>query len=71
MDKCFAKKGKWRIPEVLLLSCALLGGAFGALCAMIIFHHKTHNKVFKICIPILLYIQLLIDILYRLGVVNI
>ena len=71
LDKYLAEHNKWRIPEFVLLLFSFLGGAFGALCAMIIFHHKTQNKVFKSCIPILLYIQLLIGILYRLGVVNI
>ena len=28
-DKSKAKKGRWRVPEKVLLSMSLLGGAFG------------------------------------------
>lgn len=69
-DKRQAKCEKWRIPEFLLLLFAFLGGAFGALCAMILFRHKTQHKLFMICIPVLMYIQLLIEILYRMQVIG-
>lgn len=70
IDKWQATRNKWRIPELILLLLAFLGGAFGALCAMILFQHKTQKIVFKICIPLFLYIQLTIDILYRLSIFN-
>lgn len=43
-DKRKAKKGKWRVPEKVLLGIALLGGAFGSYPAMLIFRHKTTGE---------------------------
>lgn len=43
-DKKKAGKGKWRIPEKVLLGIALLGGAFGSYPAMLIFRHKTKSE---------------------------
>ena len=34
MDKRFAQKGKWRIPEKLLFIAAIFGGAAGAIVGM-------------------------------------
>lgn len=64
-DKHLAVYNKTRIPELILLLFAFLGGAFGALCGMILFKHKTLHKKFLICVPIFLFIQLAIDIIYR------
>nr|WP_295278541.1 DUF1294 domain-containing protein [uncultured Prevotella sp.] len=54
-----------RIPEIVLLLLSFIGGAFGALCAMVIFAHKTLHKKFVICVPIFLAMQLVIIILFR------
>lgn len=54
-----------RIPEIVLLLLSFIGGAFGALCAMVIFAHKTLHKKFVICVPIFLAMQLAIIILFR------
>ena len=43
-DKNKANKGKWRIPEKVLLLCSLFGGAFGGYPAMLIFRHKTKGE---------------------------
>ena len=43
-DKKKAEKGKWRVPEKVLLGIALLGGAFGSYPAMLIFRHKTKGE---------------------------
>lgn len=47
-DKYAAKRGSWRIPEAALLGISLLGGAFGGLLAMNLFHHKTRHTIFWI-----------------------
>lgn len=60
IDKRKAQKGKWRIPEKTLLLMATAGGAFGALCAMHIYRHKTKNLKFKLGVPVLLAIQIVI-----------
>lgn len=64
-DKYLAVAKKTRIPEFVLLLFAFLGGAFGALCGMIFFRHKTLYKMFLICVPVFLFLQLAIDIIYR------
>lgn len=69
LDKYLSVQGKWHITEVVLIVFAALGGAFGALCAMIFFNHKTNLRLFTICIPFLLYIQLVVEILYRTEII--
>ena len=65
-DKHLAVYNKTRIPEFILLLFAFLGGAFGALCGMILFKHKTLHKMFLIFVPIFLVLQLTTVILFRL-----
>ena len=43
-DKKKAEKGKWRIPEKVLLLCSFFGGAFLGYPAMLIFRHKTKGE---------------------------
>ena len=49
IDKRAAKRKKWRIPERRLLTLGMIGGGFGGILGMIIFHHKTHRVYFTIC----------------------
>ena len=65
-DKKCACKGKWRIPEFTLLSFAFWGGALGAYLAMYIFHHKTQHVKFQICVPLFLFIQIIIMLIIKL-----
>ncbi len=46
LDKYRAQTRQWRIPERVLLGLAWLGGAFGALLGMQVFHHKTRKSHF-------------------------
>lgn len=64
-DKHLAVYQKTRIPEFILLLFSFLGGAFGALCGMIFFRHKTLHNMFLICVPVFLFLQLAFDIIYR------
>lgn len=57
-----------RIPEFLLLALSFLGGAFGGLCGMIFFRHKTLHTSFLICVPLFLLLILAGDILLRLYI---
>ena len=58
IDKYKAKKGKWRISEVTLLTMAAIGGSIGAWAAMRLWHHKTMHKKFKYGIPVIIIMQI-------------
>ena len=58
IDKYKAKKGKWRISELTLMTLALLGGSIGAWLAMKAFHHKTMHKKFYIGVPMIFVLQI-------------
>ena len=57
IDKYKAKKSKWRISEVTLLTMAAIGGSIGAWAAMRLWHHKTMHKKFKHGIPVIMIMQ--------------
>lgn len=57
-DKRCAYYSYRRIPESVLIWFAILGGAFGALMAMLIFRHKTKHPRFTITVPIVLLVQI-------------
>lgn len=57
IDKLKAKRGKWRIPESVLLTLAVVGGSIGALLGMLAFRHKTKHKKFTIVVPLILAAQ--------------
>jgi len=60
IDKQKAKHRKWRISEeTLLFSAALMGGT-GALLGMRIFRHKVNHMKFKIGVPLLLFLNIII-----------
>lgn len=46
IDKNKARGDKWRISEKTLLGLGAIGGAFGGLLGMKVFHHKTKHKYF-------------------------
>ena len=49
-----------RVPEKNLLLLAALGGSLGALLAMRVFHHKTLHRAFKLGVPVILALQIII-----------
>ena len=51
IDKEKAKKGAWRISEKTLLCCSFLMGAVGCGAGMLVFHHKTQKRKFRLMIP--------------------
>ena len=62
-DKFRAKKGKWRIPEKTLFLVAILFGGPGAFLGMQIFRHKTKHIQFKIIIPLVTIIQIILGVI--------
>ncbi|MDC7289902.1 DUF1294 domain-containing protein [Blautia schinkii] len=60
LDKAKARKNKWRVPESRLLVLTAVGGSFGALFGMLVFHHKTKKWKFRVAVPIFLVVHILI-----------
>ena len=60
IDKWKAKQGSWRISEATLLILAVIGGSFGALIGMKVWHHKTMHKKFRYGLPLILIIQIIL-----------
>ena len=52
IDKFCAVHDQYRISEKTLLSCAFLGGGFGALFGMTVFRHKTKKTLFRLLVPV-------------------
>lgn len=65
IDKWKAIKGKWRIPEKVLLLWSLFG-PWGGFTGMKVMHHKTHKKKFLITVPVfmVLHVVLLVGFIY-------
>jgi uncharacterized membrane protein YsdA (DUF1294 family) len=49
-----------RTPEKTLILIALLGGSFGSILGMKVYHHKTKHMKFTLGIPAILFLQILI-----------
>ncbi len=60
VDKQKAIKKQWRIPEAQLLAVAAIGGSAGALLGMQFFHHKTRKWKFRLGVPLILAVQLIL-----------
>lgn len=54
IDKKKAIHHKWRIAENILLLVSILGGCFGMIISMYLFHHKTKKSKFKL-VPIICF----------------
>ena len=60
LDKIAALEKKWRISIITLLGLALIGGSLGALIGMYLFHHKTKKDYFKIGVPLIIVMQVMV-----------
>ena len=58
VDKHKAKSHAWRTPEARLLGIAIIGGSFGSIMGMGIFHHKTKHMKFCVGLPVIFFLQL-------------
>lgn len=59
-DKNKARKRRERVPEKTLFLLAAMGGALGVLIAMYRKRHKTRHTSFRLGIPLLLLLNVLI-----------
>lgn len=60
-DKAFAKLHSWRVPEIVLLFLAALGGSAGAFIAMQLFRHKTQHLKFIFGVPLIFFLQVAVN----------
>ena len=68
IDKYKAVKNRWRISEKFLLTCAFFMGSLGAAFGMGIFRHKTRKPLFKIGIPVAIFINCAVVVLIFRGI---
>ena len=60
IDKRRAVRNAFRVPEATLFAMAIAGGSIGSILGMLIFRHKTKHWYFKLGMPLILVLQLLI-----------
>ncbi|WP_081006153.1 DUF1294 domain-containing protein [Clostridium baratii] len=60
IDKQKAKRHKWRISENTLILISILGGSIGSIMGMQLFRHKTKHVKFKLGLPIILIMQIIL-----------
>ncbi len=60
IDKKRAKENQWRISEKTLFLTALLAGSLGSIAGMYFFRHKTKHTTFKIGMPCILILQIIL-----------
>ena len=57
-DKKNAMRKGPRVPEIILMGSAVLGGSIGAVLGMFLFHHKTRKPLFAIGLPLILLVHM-------------
>ena len=60
IDKWKAKREAWRVPEKVLFLSALAGGSIGALAGMALFRHTARHWSFRIGMPAILVLQVVL-----------
>jgi uncharacterized membrane protein YsdA (DUF1294 family) len=64
-DKIASKKlRKHRVPEKVLLTVALFGGALSEYITMKIIRHKTRHKKFMTGLPVIIFVHVIIFLLH-------
>lgn len=63
IDKNNSRNGRRRISEASLLTIAAIGGSIGILVSMNVLHHKTRKMAFKIGVPLILIVEVLVFLL--------
>jgi uncharacterized membrane protein YsdA (DUF1294 family) len=56
-DKAIAGGHQMRVPEVILLGLAMIGGSPGAFVGMLLFRHKTRKAAFLVPFGLIVALQ--------------
>ena len=64
LDKHKAKMAERRIPENTLFMFTILGGGVGTIAGMYVFHHKTKKMKFRVGMPLILILEILIFVYF-------
>lgn len=64
-DKIRAMEHRFRIPEAVLFTIAIIGGSLGSVAGMFLFHHKIRRPQFRFGLPLILLAQIGLVILLR------
>lgn len=70
-DKIRAMEHRFRIPEAVLLTIAVIGGSPGSILGMMLFHHKTRKPKFRFGLILILLVQIGLIVLLRSMLVSI
>ena len=65
LDKHKAKMAERRIPENTLFTFTVLGGGVGTIAGMYVFHHKTKKMKFKVGMPLIFILEILIFVYFK------
>ena len=65
LDKHKAKMADRRIPENTLFMFTILGGGVGTIAGMYVFHHKTKKMKFKVGMPLILILEIVIFVYFK------
>ena len=65
LDKHKAKMAERIIPENTLFTFTVLGGGVGTIAGMYVFHHKTKKMKFKVGMPLILILEILIFVYFK------
>ncbi len=60
IDKIRAMERRFRIPASVLLIIAVIGGSVGSIIGMFLFRHKIRKPKFRIGLPLILVLQILL-----------
>ena len=67
LDKFWAKTGRLRISEKLFLLFSILGGSYGMIFGMFIFHHEMHKKKMLYGVLLCLVLEILLLLFYGVA----
>lgn len=66
-DKIRSMEHRFRAPESVLITIAVIGGSIGCIIGMFLFHHKTRKPKFRIGLPAILTVQILLWIVMHIA----